>query len=184
MKVLPKENVTFPFHRCVRGSVLWVHPNKEAVKSFQAPGYVCLFICFWPPWPFWTIQIVDLININVSQVGMFRLSTWENQFVIRVCSRVYCWVCKYPRTWWQNRSYLFCSQMYDVGRTWQEFLSLLFKCQLGFIRWDRRTPFQHGSLHGWPVSAGCWCGVQPENSVLDTDLLIGVPSFTSSKYDN
>lgn len=44
MKVLPKRNVTFPFHGCVRGSVLWVHPNKEAVKSFQVPGCV-LFVC-------------------------------------------------------------------------------------------------------------------------------------------
>lgn len=43
MKVLPKRNVTFPFHGCVRGSVLWVHPNKEAVKSFQVPGCV-LFV--------------------------------------------------------------------------------------------------------------------------------------------
>lgn len=119
MKVLPKENVTFPFHRCVRGSVLWVHPNKEAVKSFQAPGYVCLFICFWPPWPFWTIQIVDLININVRQVGMFRLSTWENQFVIRVCSRVYCWVCKYPRTWCKTEVIYFvhkCTMWAGLGK--------------------------------------------------------------------
>lgn len=154
MKVLPKENVTFPFDRCVRGPVLWVRPNKEAVKSSQAPGYVCLFICFWPLWPFWTIQIVDLININVRQVGMFRLSTWENQFVIRVGFRVYCWICKYPKTWWQNRSCLFCSQMYDVDGTWQEFLSLLFKCQLGFIKGDRSAPFQHGSL-AW-LASWCW----------------------------
>lgn len=47
MKVLPKRNVTLPFHRCVRGSVLWVHPNKEAVKSFRVPD--CVFVShLWP----------------------------------------------------------------------------------------------------------------------------------------
>lgn len=32
VEVLPKRNVTFPFHSSLRGSVLWVHQNKAAVK--------------------------------------------------------------------------------------------------------------------------------------------------------
>lgn len=41
----PKEKCNRPLSQCVRGSVLWVHPNKEGVTSFQVPGCVCLFVC-------------------------------------------------------------------------------------------------------------------------------------------
>lgn len=183
MKVLPKENVTFPFDRCVRGPVLWVRPNKEAVKSSQAPGYVCLFICFWPLWPFWTIQIVDLININVRQVGMFRLSTWENQFVIRVGFRVYCWIC--PKLGGKIEVVYFvhkCTMWAGLGKNSCLCYSSV---SLGLSRGTGALPTNMAHWHGWPVGAGCWLGVQPETSVLlDTDLCMGVPSFTSSKYEN
>ncbi|KAF6130877.1 hypothetical protein HJG60_007836 [Phyllostomus discolor] len=74
MKVLPKRNVTLPFHRCVRGSVLWVHPNKEAVKSFQVPD--CVFVS--------PSGLVNHTNHRLGQrsgdsgVGVFRHPSREN----------------------------------------------------------------------------------------------------------
>ena len=71
----PREKCN-PFHRCVRGSVLWVHPNKEAVKSFQAPD--CVFVS----------HLCGLVNHTKHRlgqrgwdggVGMFRRSSKENQ---------------------------------------------------------------------------------------------------------
>lgn len=87
LKVLPKRNVTFPSHRCMRGSVLWVHLNKEAVKSFQVPGCFCLLAYSLPPWPFCTIP-TDSVSLTVRHCGQgcsdfhMRKSDYESEYVL------------------------------------------------------------------------------------------------------
>lgn len=78
----------------------------------------------------------------------------------------------------------FCSQMYSLGRTWQDGLISAPQAQLGFCQVGQENSLPTWLIqHGWQVSAGWWLGVQPEASVYDIGLM-GLPSWVSSQHDN
>lgn len=119
----PKEKCNRPLSQCVRGSVLWVHTNKEGVTSFQVPGCVCLFVT--------SVAFLNHTNNRFDQptretMGLAYSGFHLEKISLRlgVCdvekwSSVYCCVTTLKLSGITQQLF-FCSQMYSLGRTWQD----------------------------------------------------------------
>lgn len=154
MKVLPKRNVTFPFHNRVRGSVLWVRPNK-AVKSFQAPGclFVCLCVCFWPSWPF-------------EPYKWQLCSSWGWYFILRSgfhLEKITLWLGECNVAVWANSSeklsgvaqqLIVSSTCLQFGWAWQEHLVSASHVPTWVYQVGQENSLPLWLGHTWPLS---WC---------------------------
>lgn len=115
---------------------------------------------------------------------MFRLSSGENPFMIGGChvgerSSVFCCVTNYSKTQWHDPA---VNCFVHKQRVWAGLArtSLLFKCQLGCVKWSRRIHFQRGSLTG--LASGCWLlpwGSARGLSSSDMGLPLGLPRASS-----
>lgn len=193
MQVPPKRNVTFPFHRHVRGSVLWVHRNKGAEKSFQAPGCVCLFVCL-------SLTPHGLLNhmnnrfdqlsyeatgILCSGFHLEKIRLWLGDVMLGsdpVSFAVWQTTPKLSGTT-QQLIVLFTNR--EFGRAWQERLCSS-SVNLGVSSGAGEFTSNVAHSQGWQVGAGCCLGVQPEASVLQTWVslwgFLGLPHSVAAGF--